>query len=69
MDTQDLVKELRSGTCACGAGKNAMQSFCLDCYIALPGPARRGLYSLIGDGYAEARATAIGILRKKGRVT
>jgi hypothetical protein len=52
-DLADAVKELRGAICRpCGGPKRPMQSFCRDCFMALPKKMRDDLYKTIQDGYA-----------------
>lgn len=63
-----LVKELVGAVCRCGAPKNGAHTFCGKCYFALPLNRRQALYQSIGEGYEEAYAAALAVLRDAGRV-
>lgn len=51
-----LVRELESTKCFCGAKKVSGQTFCRKHYMALPGRMRSMLYQRLGHGYEEAYA-------------
>lgn len=57
-----LVHELAGTRCRCGKTKRGGETFCRSCYYRLPPPYRRALYALLGDGYEEAYAAAVGVL-------
>jgi hypothetical protein len=46
-------RELFSAVCVCGAAKKPHQSFCRECYFALPKGLRNRLYLSMSEGYAE----------------
>lgn len=59
-ETKTLVQSLRSNTCpACGATKQASNSFCRSCYFELDAGSRRALYRKVGEGYEQAMAGAL----------
>jgi hypothetical protein len=63
-DARTLLASLRGVICPSdGRPKQAGQSLCGRCYHSLPAWQQRALYRLIGDGYAEALNTALGLLR------
>lgn len=66
--THGLVQELKGLVCRCGAPKNAAHTFCGKCYFALPLNRRQALYQRIGEGYEEAYAAALAVLRDAGMV-
>jgi hypothetical protein len=51
---QLALDDLMSHGCKCGAMKQPKQSFCKDCYYALPHGMQMALYKTWGDGYEEA---------------
>lgn len=51
--------------CVCGGQKKRTQSFCGSCYYKLPPKLRKDLYQRIGEGYEEAHAEAIRILKSE----
>ena len=59
----ELVKELGGATCQCGKLKTSRQTFCRRCYFQLSGVIRARLYELVGQGYEEAYASAMEILK------
>lgn len=60
---QTAIRELAGTTCVCGARKRAQQSFCHDCYYALPAAMRNSLWKLVSNGYAENYDAAKDYLR------
>jgi len=50
---------LQSNECACGHTKKRGQSFCYNCYKALPQDMQGGLYKRIGQGYEEEYEEAV----------
>lgn len=58
LDPRKLIAELRSVTCRCGAAKKTRQTFCPQCYYALPHSMRVRLWDLMGEGYEQAYAAA-----------
>lgn len=59
-----LVEELRGERCeGCGGTKHAGRSFCYACYKKPPKHLRVLLYQRLGDGYEEAHADAMNLLR------
>ncbi len=63
--TTILIRELLSKQCRCGEPKRPMRTFCLACFRALPRELQIRLYNRIGEGYEEACAEAVEILRSK----
>lgn len=63
----ELVRELRGEICRCGQPKASRQTFCRDCYYALPRHLRNDLYKPLGSGYAEAYQAAAEELDASGR--
>lgn len=61
-ETARIVAELRGERCRCGSPKEARRTFCLKCYCQLPPVMKRSLYKLLGEGYLEAYAAAVGYL-------
>lgn len=61
--TMDLVRELRGNKCRCGEGKPSGKTFCYNCYHSLPDELKKRLYKRIGQGYEEAHAEAVAILK------
>lgn len=59
---RELLKELQSTRCRCGASKHRGLTFCRVCYYRLPRPVRNALYDGLGNGYAEAYDKATKIL-------
>lgn len=55
---RELLDELRGKTCRCGRPKKKLQTFCRDCYFALPASIRKALYRDFWNGYQEARIAA-----------
>lgn len=59
-----VLRSLASPKCPhCGEAKRETQSFCRECYWALPQAMRRALYDPIGGGYAEAFDAAMDWLK------
>ena len=52
------LRELGSDTCICGSRKARGQSFCRECFFALPQGLRNRLYLTISEGYAEVHDEA-----------
>lgn len=59
---RQLTQELAGITCRCGQHKTARNTFCGQCYRALPPCKRRALYKKMGAGYEEAYHDAINFL-------
>jgi hypothetical protein len=53
-----LLRELRSLKCFCGARKSSNWTFCRADYLSLPSSLRDDLYSHFGQGYEEAYDSA-----------
>jgi|WetSurMetagenome_2_1015567.scaffolds.fasta_scaffold330457_3 hypothetical protein len=59
-EVMTLCRSLRSERCpACGRKKKSRQTFCLECYRALPKDMKRALYNRIGQGYEQAFSDAL----------
>jgi hypothetical protein len=58
---QQAFRELAGQACVCGGAKERGQSFCRDCYFALPKETRTALYRR--EGYANTWDDAIEWLR------
>jgi hypothetical protein len=59
---RDMIHELGSEVCRCGAPKRSKRSFCRQCYYRLPLVLQTRLYCRVGHGYEEAYQEAIKIL-------
>lgn len=57
-DTEAILGEFRSQTCACGARKCASRAFCSNCYFSLPVKIRGELCNSFGQGYEQAYIAA-----------
>lgn len=66
-DNSELVRELVSTKCRCGAKKSNRKTFCPKCYFSLPRKLQDELYNEVGNGYAEAYQRSEEILTEKGR--
>jgi hypothetical protein len=64
----ELVRELSGAHCACGATKKSKQPFCSSCCATLSPTQRKALSQRVGEGYEEAYALAVHILRQLGRL-
>ena len=58
-----LLLELLGFACRYGRVKVPRQTFCAECYRALPVAMQRALYRRFGQGYEEAYAAAVAYLR------
>lgn len=63
-----LIQELVGTTCRCGGPKPSRSTFCRKCYCTLPVKQRREIYSRVGEGYEQAYATSVEMLRERGRI-
>jgi hypothetical protein len=59
---RELLNELASLECRCGAPKEARRTLCRKCYYTLPPRLRAALYNKLHEGYLEARDEAVAFL-------
>ncbi len=63
-DTRALVASLRSDFCPiCQGHKQPSQTMCRRDYHRLPAATKRALYDRVGEGYEEAVAQAMAVLK------
>jgi len=53
-DQAFYIQSLASNECLCGRPKKPRNTFCYQCYQALPAEMQKALYLRLGDGYEEA---------------
>jgi hypothetical protein len=67
LNWMEILDELQGKKCRCGHRKVAGQTFCRDCFYALPQQMRDDLYKRMGQGYEEAYQAAVDYLAEQKR--
>jgi hypothetical protein len=66
ISADDALHQLLGNVChGCKGPKPSRMSHCRSCYFSLPKDMRRALYKRIGEGYEEAYAESLELLKEK----